>query len=257
MEQKTAEKLIRELREQANDLMAAAQLLAPLVRERGEERDGMVLASLEKSLYCLVRTVSHLELCREEEPDLCLKVVDLNGLCEKVCQQIESLAPVLEIRFTWEVEGGEILTLADPTLVEQALLNLLANAVRAAGRGGEVSLHCRKEGERCLFLIRDNGAGVCFFGPGPDSLVKDGSGLGLGLALARRVAALHGGTLMLENTAGDGARSVLALPIRLPEKGEELRAARTEWDRTGGFSPLLVELSPLLPVESFHFRELE
>ena len=57
MEQKTAEKLIRELREQANDLMAAAQLLAPLVRERGEERDGMVLASMEKSLYCLVRTV--------------------------------------------------------------------------------------------------------------------------------------------------------------------------------------------------------
>lgn len=257
MEEKTAEKLIRELREQVNDLMAAAQLLTPLVRERGEERDGMVLASMEKSLYALVRTVSHLELCREEEPALCLKLTDLSALCDQVCRQVESLSGALEISFTWEPAEEPMLTLADPALVEQALLNLLANAIRASGKGGKVSLRCRREGEQCIFTVRDSGAGISFFSPGGDSLLKDGSGLGLGVASARRIAALHGGALILENGAGDGARSVLALPLRLPEKGEELHAPKADWDRTGGFSTLLVELSPLLPVESFHFRELE
>lgn len=257
MEQRTGEKLIRELREQVNDLMAAAQLLTPLVREKGEVRDEMVLASMEKSLYRLVRTVNHLELCREEEPALCLKLTDFSALCEEVCRQVESLADALEISFAWETEGEAMLTLADPSLVEQALLNLIANAIQASGKGGKISLRCRKEGDRCIFTVRDSGAGMSFFDPEPDSLLKDGSGLGLGVASVRRIAALHGGTLILENGAGDGARAALALPLRLPEKGEELHAPKTDWDRTGGFSSLLVELSPLLPVESFRLRELE
>ena len=78
---------------------------------------------------------------------------------------------------------------------------------------------------------------------------KEGAhgGVGLGLPLVRRVAALHGGTLMLENEERGGTTAVLSIPIR--NSGEVLKSPLV--DRTGGFSQTLVELSELLPAQYF------
>ena len=251
MEKYLDERLIRELREQANDLLAAAQLLAPLVREKGGEREAAVLGTLNKSLYSLVRTVNHMELCREEEPIFTPRVIDMAGLCREVGRQVESVAGELGITFTWELEQEGLLTLGDDTLLVSAVLNLVSNAVRAAGQGGKVTLSCKKAGERCLILVRDNGPGLMPADPAADPLLKREEGLGLGLEAARRVAHLHGGVLLLENAAGDGVRAALSIPIRLPEKGELLKSPAGTCDRMGGFSALLVELAPLLPYDVF------
>lgn len=257
MERKTGERLIQELREQVNDLLAAAQLLTPLVRERGSDRDGATLAALQKSLYCMVRTVSHMELCREEEPSFSPRVIDLAGLCREIGRQVESVSGAMGVSFIWEIEKEGVLTLGDDSLLETAILNLVSNAVKAAGPGGEVSLVCRTAGERCLILVRDNGPGLIPEDPEADPLLKSEEGLGMGLEAARRVAYLHGGALLLENSAGDGVRAALSIPIRLPEKGELVKSVAGTYDRMGGFSPLLVELAPLLPGEMFGYRDLD
>ena len=257
MEREIQEKLIRELREQAGNLLAAAQLLTPLVREQGSERDEATLASLHKSLYCMIRTVGHMELCREEPPAFFPHVIDLAGLCREIGRQVESVSADLGVSFTWELEKESILVMGDDSLLETAILNLVSNAAKAAGQGGKLSLHCKQAGERCLVLVRDDGPGMA---PNPgeaNPLLKSDEGLGLGLETARRVAALHGGALLMDNSAGDGVGAALSIPIHHPEKGEMVKSPVETYDRTGGFSPLLVELAPLLSIRQFGYQLLD
>lgn len=257
MEREIREGLIRELREQVNSLLAAAQLLTPLVREQGTQRDGATLASLHKSLYCMVRTLGHMELCREEPPAISLRVMDLAGLCREIGRQVESVSRDLGVSFTWELEKESVLVLGDDSLLETAILNLASNAVKAAGQGGKVSLHCKTAGERCLVLVRDDGPGIRPDDPEANPLLKTDEGLGLGLETARRVAALHGGSLLLDNSAGDGVGAALSIPIHTPQKGNVVKSPKWTYDRTGGFSPLLVELAPLLPIHLFGHQLLD
>ena len=256
MERKTSDKLILELRGQVNDLLAAAQLLTPLVREQGGAREEEYLASLNQGLYRLIRAVNHMELCREEEPVFHPQVIDVAGLCRDIGRQVELMAGELNISFQWETDREGVLSLADEALLEQAILNLISNAVQAAGPGGKVSLRCKTDKERFTVLVKDSGAGLNLE-KGDDPFLKLPGGVGLGLAAARRAAQLHGGVLMLEDGEEGGVLAVLSLPIRKPDKSEGLKEPQMGYDRTGGFSPLLVELSPLLPFRCFMPEDVE
>lgn len=257
MEKEREDKLMFHLRDQVSDLLAATQLLTPLVRERGSERDAEYLASLNQGLYRLVRTLSHMELCGETEPVFQSKAVDLAGLCRDVGYEVSSVAGDLGVDFTWELDRESLMGLADPVLLEQALLNMVTNAVQAAGQGGQVTLRFAAEKGRCRFTVQDNGPGLELDDPGADPLVKLSGGLGLGLAAARRTATLHGGVLVLENSEGKGVRAVLAIPVREPDSTPRLSTPDMPRDRTGGFSQLLVELSPVLPVDRYRHDDLD
>jgi two-component system, OmpR family, sensor kinase len=114
---------------------------------------------------------------------------------------------------------------ADPTLVGRALANLIDNA-RKHGAGLE-RLSVRADGSTVAFEIADRGRG---FAPGDETRVFErfyqgadpdaGSrgSLGLGLALVKRIADAHGGSVQAGNQPGGGARVVLELPLTPPER---------------------------------------
>ncbi len=257
MDQERESRLMFELRDQISDLMCAAQLLTPLVREKGNARDHESLASLNQSLYRLLRTLGHLELCREAAPAFRPEVIDLGGLCRDLGRQVEGVAGDLGVSFRWETDREGVLGLADEALLTQAILSMVLNAVQAAGKGGRVSLRFASGEGRCRFIVQDNGPGLQERDPDADPLLKGPGGVGLGLEAARRVAALHGGALMLENAEGAGVRAVLSIPVRLPEVSELLHSPEARYDRTGGFSQLLVELSPVLPFRRYMADDVE
>ncbi|KQZ79863.1 histidine kinase [Rhodanobacter sp. Root561] len=125
----------------------------------------------------------------------------------------------LEQRLVVRVEDGPPLSLqADPDQLEQALINLLRNAVEASLNGkGEVVMRWRSEGERVLIEILDDGPGL----PGSDNLfvpfftTKPG-GSGIGLALVRQIAEAHEGGVSLGTREGaPGAVAQLWLPLEL------------------------------------------
>ena len=116
----------------------------------------------------------------------------------------------LEQRMAVEVEAGASLSvLADPDQFEQAVINLLRNAVEASLPGGQVLMRWRSEGARALIEILDDGPGL----PGSNNLfvpfftTKPG-GSGIGLALVRQIAEAHEGGVSL--SARDDAGGVLA-----------------------------------------------
>lgn len=257
MDGRLEENLSRELREQVNDLLCAVQLLTPLAQEKGTDRDREYLAILQRSLYQLIRTVSHLDLTRGDGPSPSLRTVDAAGVCRDLGRSLDSLLPMAGVHFTCSLGVERVLTLADDALLEQALLNLVANAVQAAGKGGKVSLRFDRRGNFLYYTVSDNGSTPPCFEPeeDPDPFLKHPGGVGLGLAAVRHIAEAHGGALILESSA-TGTRAVLSVPLR-KEKSTTVRGPKAPPAWLGGFSPALVELSPVLPPSAFQAEDVE
>jgi PAS domain S-box-containing protein len=124
----------------------------------------------------------------------------------------------LETRLPVEVVGGQDLTIrADADQVEQALINLVRNAVDAtlAVGGEKVTIRWLTRSGRLHLLVEDEGPGVADTGNlFVQFYTTKPGGSGIGLVLSRQIAEGHGGTLELENRGeGTGARARLVLPV--------------------------------------------
>jgi signal transduction histidine kinase len=103
---------------------------------------------------------------------------------------------------------------ADRDLVVQALLNILKNAIEASEKA-PVSVTARRSGARIELVLRDEGPG---FSPGTADLVFEpfystkGTGMGIGLYLARKIVESHGGTIEARRPGGGGAEFRIELP---------------------------------------------
>lgn len=250
MEDKVMGKLIRQLRGQVNDLAGAVQLLTPLVTEHGGKTEIGDLAIINRNIHQLVRTVFHLEQCQGGDHPFFPKPVDVSDLCREVGREVETMAQRLGVPFTWRLEKESVLSMADEELLKLAVLNMLTNAFQAVKKGGGVWLYCGAANGTIRITVSDNGEGLELPAEEENPLLVDESGLGLGLETARRIAALHGGTLLLVG-GDDGVRSSLSLPLRKPEKCENLGQNQPGFSHLGGYSPLLVEFSPLLGSDSY------
>ena len=117
----------------------------------------------------------------------------------------------------------------DPVRLSQILANLLNNAARYTQAGGEVHVHARREDGAALISVRDNGSGI-----EPDALVRifdmfnrgaqagrsSQAGLGIGLALARKLAQMHGGSVTGHSEGpGRGSEFVVRMPLAPAEPG--------------------------------------
>ena len=249
------------LREHINNIQAAARLLSPVVEESGEESARLHLGVINKSFYRLLRIARNLDLAerteREDGDRPKLQAMDLAGFCREVAYGAGRLAELAGIDFQEEVPGGAIPALGDPELLEIMLLELISNALKAAGAGGKAGLRLGSNGRRVLITVWDNGPGMSQAdlaaltdGTSPESLPKPGTGLRLGLPIARYAAAAHGGAILLESREGQGLRATASLPLRKPGKGA-LNTPAASLGREGGFSQLLTELSDALPWQAF------
>jgi signal transduction histidine kinase len=105
----------------------------------------------------------------------------------------------------------------DPGQVNQAFMNLLANACDATSAGGNIWVSTRLEGEEACVTIRDDGPGIPPQILGrifePFFTTKDvGTGTGLGLAIAHGIVTAHGGRIDVESTVGEGTTFRVWLP---------------------------------------------
>ncbi len=110
--------------------------------------------------------------------------------------------------------------LGDFVQLSQVVLNVLRNAMEAQAPGVplHVLIHVRIQGQRLLMTMEDNGPGfsdVALANAGVAFSSTKEDGMGIGIAISRRIAQQHGGTLVLSNRVdGSGARVLLDLPMR-------------------------------------------
>jgi signal transduction histidine kinase/ActR/RegA family two-component response regulator len=112
--------------------------------------------------------------------------------------------------------------IADPVRLAQALSNLLTNAAKYTDAGGWIELSVRLD-ERLTIAVRDNGIGIpaeqlenlfTMFSQIPSAIGRSEGGLGVGLALVKGLAELHGGTVEAQSDgAGKGSRFCITLPF--------------------------------------------
>jgi signal transduction histidine kinase len=125
-------------------------------------------------------------------------------------------APRIELAGDW---SGELVVRADPQRLKQVLINLMVNAAKYGGRPPRIEIGAREVGGRVRIEVSDNGAGV------PESLREalfrpferlgaertDVEGSGLGLAVARELISLQGGTIGVDDGPLGGARFYIEL----------------------------------------------
>jgi CheY-like chemotaxis protein len=120
--------------------------------------------------------------------------------------------------------SGEATTVSgDPDRLQQVVWNLLSNAVKFTPRGGQVDIDVRRVDSRVRLTVKDSGAGIdpqflphAFeaFRQADSSATRRHGGLGLGLAIVRRLVELHGGTVRADSPGvGLGATFVIELPV--------------------------------------------
>ena len=127
-------------------------------------------------------------------------------------------------RMTVEAEAMLPLIRADGTLLDQAVGNVLGNAIRYAGADARIALSARRESDGVMVAIEDDGPGISAaalphvfekFARGGAEHGDGGEGSGLGLAIAKGVVEAHGGAISAASPISDGrgARLTLRLPV--------------------------------------------
>jgi PAS domain S-box-containing protein len=150
-------------------------------------------------------------------------------LRELLLRAAEDHRPELEergVRFRIDLPPGELWADADATRLVQVTGNLLHNAAKFTHRGDEVTLSLKAEDGEVVLRVHDTGVGIDaavlprLFEPfvqGDRSLARTEGGLGLGLALVRGIAELHGGSACAASAGpGQGADFTVRLPVLAP-----------------------------------------
>ena len=248
-----------QLREMLGSLQGAVQTLHSALKETDCPVAGENMAIVQQSFYRLLRLTRHLELAdlagREDYTQVEQIPLDLAEICREMAYGSRKLAEQAGITLREDIPGGVVVSSGDRMLLEIMLLELLSNALKAACKGGEAGIRLTTDASRAQITVWDDGPGMSqadltamMDGDSPDSLPKPGTGLRLGLPIARYAAAAHGGAVLLESREGNGMRVTVSLPLRKMGKGP-VHTAHVRAEES--FSSLLTLLSDALPRQVF------
>jgi signal transduction histidine kinase len=147
--------------------------------------------------------------------------VDLANVINLSMRFVESQAKKSNITLSQVIDERARYIRGDERRLRQAVVNLLANAVKFTPRGGSVRVVCAHTSTAILIVVSDTGVGMSSvdipkamepFGQVDSRLSRKYEGTGLGLPLAKDLVELHGGTLTVESEVNVGTTVTIALP---------------------------------------------
>jgi two-component system heavy metal sensor histidine kinase CusS len=220
--------LAHELRTPVNNLRGEVEVA--LGQERTPEEYRHVLHScLEECgrLAALIDTL--LFLARAESPATVIarRPVDVAAELRAVRDFFEAAAHEAGVALVVPT-AGPVPADADPVLLQRAVVNLVANALRHTPAGGTVTLTTAAEDGRVRITVADTGRGIAAehlprlfdrFYRVDAARSADAGGVGLGLALVKGIARLHGGEVNVTSTPGQGACFTLMIPTGVRDLG--------------------------------------
>ena len=214
-----------ELRNPLAAITSAAQVLLARRPAEGGVRHAAVVARQAEQLRRLVDDLLDVARIDHGKIELRPALLDLRAVIHRA---LEGSRPALEAKghqVTAALPEVALPVQGDATRLEQVLSNLLHNAARYTPERGRISIDAGRSEGRILVRVRDDGVGMSrellsrAFEPFTQGGSSSGAeqGLGLGLALVRRLVTLHGGTVEARS-AGPGAGSEFV--VELPESSD-------------------------------------
>ena len=191
---------------------------AQMLRAKHEDGspDAERLRTIQEQIARVTAIVQSL-LDQTRRPALALRPLAPGEMVEGLAELVRPSLVGRGIALGLEVAPGLPAVGVDRVQLEQALLNLVTNAIDAMPDGGRLSLAARPDGDGVAFVVEDSGVGIP-----PDDLTRvfdplfttkpPGKGTGLGLPILREIVEAHGGTVRLSSRPGEGTTAVVCLP---------------------------------------------
>ena len=198
-----------------------------------ESRDGSLPDDVRRAHVVMRRQVENmtrlvddlLDVSRISQGKITLRREPLNltGLLAQTAEDLRPMADTHGGALKVSVPADRLWVEADPTRVAQMISNLLHNAIKYSSPNGRIELGLIREGGQAVVRVSDNGLGIppemldrIFepFNQVDSSLTRSHGGLGIGLALVRRLVVMHGGSVVAESPGrGKGSTFTLRLPL--------------------------------------------
>jgi len=191
----------------------------------GDERVQRARDVIERQLAHLTRLVDDLlDVSRITLGTIQLRneTLDLRAIAANAAESVAGPMEAAGLTLKQELDPEPVTVEGDGTRLAQCIVNLLNNSIKFTPGGGEIRLRVSLAGSRARVEVRDTGIGIS-----PESLERifepfvqekisgshGNTGLGIGLALTRKLIVLHGGTVRAESAgAGEGATFIMELP---------------------------------------------
>lgn len=240
--------LAHELRNPVAAIMNASEVLA---RTAGDEQAQKLSGIVSRQTTALSRMIDDLlDVSRVTlgKINILKEPLKLQEVVARAADSAREFAQRHGLLFEVETTGVPLDVLGDVTRLEQVLMNLLNNAIKFTPPGGRVTLITQREGDYATVRVGDTGIGMShslipkvfdLFVQGDTSLDRSKSGLGIGLALVRKLVELHGGEVRATSAgAGQGSEFVVRLP--LAPAGVEVKQSEPCPDEEGDSLRVLV-----------------
>jgi signal transduction histidine kinase len=206
--------------------LAALQAVIELSRAGDDDDRVWAAGVLERQIGQLIRlTGDLLDVSRIHSGKIRLRAERLDARAV-IAHALAAARPLFERRrHRLDVDLGPdpILLDADPSRLEQVVVNLLANAAKYTDNGGSITVTACCEGTEAVIRVRDTGVGIApellprvfdMFMQDDASICRSDGGLGVGLALVRTLTELHGGTASATSAGvGLGSEFTVRLPL--------------------------------------------
>lgn len=242
------------LRDPLTNIVALADSLFTLQEDTSSSKEKVRIAQFNHNLHRLLRSVGNMSdtyTCTEQMRNL--EHLSICSVMESAVQTAQELLTDSAVKLEFTSDGSNPIGLADQTMLERAVYNMLSNAVRFADAGSKIraTLQCNKQ---TIHFTVDNDCadfpkellGTIFFRYRRTPSISDGrTGLGLGIPMVQAIASVHKGSLLVTLPEPGKVRFRLSIPVRQDQSGT-LRNPIIRTDYAGGYDHSLIELSDVL-----------
>lgn len=248
------------LREPLSNIMATTQQLMDSDCMQ-DEKTSTQISSIRQGLHQLLRIVGNMSDSGRLSKDsaYAMEHWDAIWLFDEMLQKAAALLRQAGRKLEYSVPNISVTTAIDAELLERAVLNLISNASKYSPQGCSVQSTLSYSNNKLIFTVENaiqpeaklnktNLFSRYLREPGID---VNGSGLGLGLSIVRKVAMIHGGTVLAEFPTETSMRTTLTLSTKPTERNILHSPVLLPVDYTGGHDHAIVELSDVLPTHIF------
>jgi nitrogen-specific signal transduction histidine kinase/ActR/RegA family two-component response regulator len=223
--------LAHELRNPLAPIRAAAYMIKKL--DVKDERLLQAREVIERQAAHMTRLIDDLlELSRitQGKFDLQRRPESLTAIIAGVVQSAQSAMDQRQHQFQIEVAPDSLLMEADAIRIAQAVGNVIENATKYTPPGGRITLRVARAGQQAVISVQDNGIGIepdmaarifDMFVQAENGDRRPHGGLGIGLALTRKLIEMHGGTITVSSAGlGKGAEFEIRLPLSASQSAQ-------------------------------------